>query len=206
MKVLLLWLTINTCHTIQLKFLEYNNIKLNSAYKKYEGFTTSHRLENFTFKFYDISLIDALRNAAPISCCVFASRRRVIHSVTETDHCGLTLSPSCMPLRLFLCEKNAKRKKEDFWHSSVKIFTQLLAAECVSCVGHRTKDDRHSGAPLCGISLKEAFLNGIMISSSLLVPCSSCSFSLSRVLLLPLRIPQLLVIILFAEQTLTEVF
>lgn len=41
-------------------------------------------------------------------------------------------------LLLFLCEKNVMRKKEDFWHSSVKIFTQLLSAECVNEPRQRT--------------------------------------------------------------------
>lgn len=141
----------------------------------------------------------------------------VSHDIAATDPPFLSIS-----LHLFLCEKNVMRKKEDFWHSSVKIFTQLLSAECVNEPRQRTatKDEerrrrseegrrmtdipvRHCAASLRGSSKWDHHQPQQQLPH--LMPCSSAPSPPPASLLL-LRFPQLLVIILFAEQTLTKVF
>lgn len=74
-----------------------------------------------------------LLGTVPWFVAVYLLPAVVSHDIAATDPLFLSIS-----LHLFLCEKNVMRKKEDFWHSSVKIFTQLLSAECVNEPRQRT--------------------------------------------------------------------
>lgn len=72
----------------------------------------------------------------PEFLAVYLLPAAVIHNVAVTDLCSLYLSLSQSPPLLSL---PVRKEWEDFWHSSVKIFTQLLSAEM--CERRRTKDE-----------------------------------------------------------------